>query len=427
MKKINKPEFIAGAAILVILLLGGRAFLQDNALYYRMLVGLGLGYTLTRALFGFAGSANRAYNGGSTKLLRALCLMFFLSAVVVAALCYSNGAENYGLWINQINLGLAVGGLMFGIGMAFSMCCASGVLTDIVAGPPRALITLLFFGVGVFVGFPLQKLGWVANTMVHSASYETGVFLPDLFTFDGMNGYLGALILTGALCLLVAGLAKGYENYRRKNGTYTAIGSEQLQEKAEIEVLQDETNTPVISESTLYRVFAKPWTLKTGAFVITILFSTLMIVTKGGWGASGPYGYWVGRLLRLFGMSTEAIVNYTQQGEGPFTMPFFANAMNVQNVSIILGALVATLMMGMFTSQLQESLKITPKEALSYVFGGFLMGFGTRFSNGCNVGAMYSPIASLSLSGWLFFVFLFSGGMIGNILKKYYFACEIKK
>lgn len=108
-------------------------------------------------------------------------------------------------------------------------------------------------------------------------------------------------------------------------------------------------------------------------------------------------------------------------------MPFFANAMNVQNVSIILGALVATLMMGMFTSQLKESLKITPKAALSYVFGGFLMGFGTRFSNGCNVGAMYSPIASLSLSGWLFFVFLFSGGMIGNILKKYYFACEIKK
>lgn len=58
MKKINKPEFIAGAAVLVILLLGGGAFLQDGALYFRMLVGLGLGYTLARALFGFAGSAN---------------------------------------------------------------------------------------------------------------------------------------------------------------------------------------------------------------------------------------------------------------------------------------------------------------------------------------------------------------------------------
>lgn len=427
MNKLNKPEFIAGAAILVALLLGGGLFLGDTALYYRMLVGLGLGYTLTRALFGFAGSANRAYNGGSTKLLRALCLMFFLSAVVVAALCFTGGAENYGLWVNQINLGLIVGGLLFGIGMAFSMCCASGVLTDIVAGPPRALITLLFFGIGVFVGFPVQKQDWVTNTFVHSSSFESGVFLPDLFTFDGMNGYLGALILTGLLCLLVAGLAKWYENYRRKNGTYTGIDSERLQEKAEIEMLQDESATPVLSESTAYRLFAKPWTLKTGAVIITILFATLMIVTGGGWGASTPYGYWFGRILHLFGVSTEAIVNFTQQGECPFTVPFFSNAMNVQNVSIILGALIAALMMGVFTQQVKESLKITPKEALIYIVGGFLMGFGTRLSNGCNVGALYTPIANLSLSGWVYFIFLFGGGMLGNMIKKKYFACKIKK
>lgn len=427
MKKINKPEFIAGTVLLAILLLGGGLFFQEGALHYRMLVGLGLGYTLTRSLFGFAGSANRAYNGGSTKLLRSLCLMFFLSAVVVAALCFTGGAENYGLWINQINLGLVIGGLLFGIGMAFSMCCASGVLTDIVAGPSRALITLLFFGVGVFVGFPVQKQGWVTSTIVHTASSETGVFLPDLFTFDGMNGYLGALILTGALCLLVAGLAKWYENYRRRNGTYTGIDSERLQEKEELEILQDESTTPVLSETTAYRLFAKPWTLKTGAVMITILFSTLMIVTGGGWGASTPYGYWFGRLLRLFGVSTEAIVSFTQQSEGPFTVPFFQNAMNVQNTFIIVGALIAALMMGVFTAQLKESLKITPKEALIYIVGGFLMGFGTRLSNGCNVGALYTPIANLSLSGWIYFIFLFSGGMLGNVIKKRYFACKIKK
>lgn len=428
MKKINKPEFIAGVILLVILLVGGGLFLQDSALYYRLLVGLGLGYTLTRALFGFAGSANRAYNGGSTKLLRSLTLMFFLSAVIVAALCFIGGAENYGLWINQINLGLVVGGLLFGIGMAFCMCCASGVLTDIVAGPSRAIITLIFFGVGVFVGFPLQATqGWVTDTLVHSSSYETGVFLPDLFKFDGMNGYLGALILTGILCLVVAGLAKAYENHRRKAGTYTGIDSERLQEKAEIEMLQDESTTPVLSESTVYRVFSKPWTLKTGAVVITILFSTLMIVTGGGWGASTPYGYWFGRVIHLFGVSTESIVNFTQQGEASFTAPFFSNAMNVQNISIILGALIAALTMGMFTAQLKEGLKITPKEALIYIIGGFLMGFGTRLSNGCNVGALYSPIANLSLSGWVYFIFLFSGGMLGNAIKKRYFACCKKK
>jgi uncharacterized membrane protein YedE/YeeE len=46
------------------------------------------------------------------------------------------------------------------------------------------------------------------------------------------------------------------------------------------------------------------------------------------------------------------------------------------------------------------------------------MGFGTRLSNGCNVGALYTPIANFSLSGWIFFVFLAAGAVLGNILGK---------
>lgn len=429
MNKLNKTEFAAGVALLAVILLFGATFLKTSALFYRMLVGLGLGYTLARALFGFAGSANRAYNAGSTQLLRTLTMMFFMTAVITAALCYSGGAENYGLWINQINLGLVIGGLMFGVGMAFCMCCASGVLTDIVAGPSRAAVTLFFFCVGVYIGFPLQATqSWVTETLFHSSSYETGVFLPDLFKFDGMDGYLGAIIATGVLCLIAAGLGKLYENNRRKAGTYTGVDSEIEQERAEIAVLEDNKAVPVISETTMYRLFAKPWTLKMGAAVITLLFATLMIVTKSGWGASTPYGYWFGRILLKFGVSIDSITAFTHQGAGPFTMPFFDNPMNVQNTSIILGALVATLTMGFFAEQFKDGLKITPKEALIYIAGGLLMGVGTRLSNGCNVGALYSPIAHLSLSGWIYFIFLFSGGMMGNVLKKRYFAlCACKK
>lgn len=419
MKSLNKKEFIAGIIVFLVVLIGGGFFLGEGSLIYRMLVGMGLGYALSRAMFGFAGSANRAYNGGSTKLLRTLMFMFFMSSVITAALLFAGGAENFGLWVNQINLGLVVGGLMFGIGMAFCMCCASGVLTDFVVSPIRALITVFFFGVGVFIGFPLQATqGWVTDTLVHSASSEKGVFFPDWFKFDGMNGYLGAIILTGILCLVVAGLAKVYENKRRKNGTYTGIDSEIEQEKEEIEVLQDKKAESPLSETSLYRVFAKPWTLKMGAIVITLLFGTLMIVTKGGWGASTPYGYWFGKLLLLFGVSADSITSFTQQGAESFTGAFFSNAMNVQNISIIIGALIATLMMGIFVKQLKANWKVTPKEVILFIIGGLLMGVGTRLSNGCNVGALYSPIAQFSLSGWIYLIFLFGGGMLGNAIKK---------
>ena len=46
------------------------------------------------------------------------------------------------------------------------------------------------------------------------------------------------------------------------------------------------------------------------------------------------------------------------------------------------------------------------------------MGFGTRLANGCNVGALYTPIANFSLSGWIFLIFLVLGGVIGNTVAK---------
>lgn len=96
--------------------------------------------------------------------------------------------------------------------------------------------------------------------------------------------------------------------------------------------------------------------------------------------------------------------------------------MNVQNTSIILGALIASLMMGVFVKQFKEGWKITPKEIALYVAGGLFMGLGTRLSGGCNVGALYTPIAQFSLSGWIYLIFLFSGGMLGNAIKKRFLA-----
>ena len=426
MKQFDKTQFTIGVVVLFAILFIGTTFLKSGDLIFRMLVGLGLGYALMRSAFGFAGSANRAYNTGSTKLLRTMMFMMFLTVIPVAAILYIGGAENYGLWVNQINLGLIVGGLLFGIGMAFSMCCASGVLTDMIEGPTRALITIIFFGIGVFLGFPLQATqGWINDTWFHSATFEKGVFLPDLLGFDGMNGYLAAIIVTGILALLVAMAAKWYENKRRKEGTFTGVGSEIEQDEAMKEMLTDETVYPVCSETAMYRFFAKPWSLKMGAVVIAIIFAALMIVTKSGWGASTPYGYWFGRILMAFGMPIETITAFTHQPDKPFIMPFFANPMNVQNISIILGALVASLTTGNFVKQFTAGLKISPKEIPVYIIGGLLMGLGTRFANGCNVGALYTPIANFSLSGWIYFIFLFSGGMLGNMIKKRYFnACD---
>jgi uncharacterized protein len=44
---------------------------------------------------------------------------------------------------------------------------------------------------------------------------------------------------------------------------------------------------------------------------------------------------------------------------------------------------------------------MTFREGLVFALGGLSMGIGTRLANGCNVGALYTPIANFSLSGWI--------------------------
>ena len=429
-KKINLTEFILGIVLLLGIILLGAAKLASPMHIFRLVIGIALGYTLTRAYTGFAGSVNRAYNGGSTKLMRAMSMMFFLSSLIVAGLLVFNKNEageailSYGLWINPINMGLILGGLLFGFGMTFSSCCASGVMTDLVTEFPKAALTLIFFAMGVFVGMPVQNTAsWINVSWFNSASYENGVFFPDLFEGTALNGYLGAIVLTGILCLIVIVASYYYESYRKRTNTYSPIPSEVMQYGIENNIPKEKEK---LSNHIFRKVFIDPWTLEVGALVITILFGTMFAVTKGGWGASTPYGIWFGKALNIFGVSAESLGAFTRGNGEMFTAPFLANGVTVQNIGIILGALVYMLTSGQMMQTVKEFFSYPKWQYPLFMLGGFTMGFGTRLSNGCNVGALYSPIASFSLSGWIFFAVLVIGGILGNTVQKKIFIAKGK-
>ena len=281
MKKYT--EYIIGFILLAAIIIIGKINLGSSMLFFRLLAGLGLGYALTRSFFGFAGGVNRSYKTGSTKLMRMLMILFVGTAIVSVCFFIGQDPTEYDLWVNPINLGLILGGLLFGFGMAFSSCCASGVLTDVVTGLPRAFITLIFFGMGVYLGFPVQNsASWVKDTVISTGTFENGVFLPDLFKWDGLEGYLGAIIVTIILACLTIWVAKLYEEKRKANNTYTGVDTEILQEKKH----EEKGEFKLFSEATYEKLFVRPWTLATGALVIGGIFILLMGVTKAGWGAS---------------------------------------------------------------------------------------------------------------------------------------------
>lgn len=92
------------------------------------------------------------------------------------------------------------------------------------------------------------------------------------------------------------------------------------------------------------------------------------------------------------------------------------NGSSFSDFGIIFGALLATLLASQFKIKKIKS----KRQALAAIVGGLLMGYGARIAFGCNIGALFSGTASMSLHGWIFMIFLFLGAFVGGkILVKY--------
>ncbi len=414
LKKRQKIEAIVAFAIVaVVLILGFTGAFASYKVFAKALIGLGFGYTLVRGDFGFAGLSNRPYRTGSTKLIKALFLMFILSAIGVAGLMImdvTSEAVSFKYYIRPISWGLVAGGLLFGGGMAFSSCCASGVLQDTPTALSRGLITLFGFCVGVFVGFPFYSQAWTKTSVISTASYsDKGVWFVDWFSSGGANmanGVIGALILTIVLASLMMWLADWFE--KKRADKYPEIKEANLEENAEYSLWE--------------KLFVKQWSMPVTALVMSILFITIYPIFGKGWGVSTTYGNWFGSALVLFGANAENLASWANVNVTQFTTPLMSDAGSWQNIGILLGALIAGLLGGKFTTEFKAGLKVRPLEIVLFLAGGILMGAGTRMSHGCNVGALYTPITNFSLSGWFYFFMLFAGGWVGNSIRKTVYA-----
>jgi len=381
----------------------------DFIILVRFLIGLAFGFVLVRASLGFAGSVNKLYRAKSSKVAQTILYIFILTSIFTA-LIISSDESSYKLSIYPINLGLILGGLMFGFGMAMSSCCATGSLTDLASGFSRAFVTIVFFSMGVFLGFATQKESpFVRESYFSSATgelFQGGVFLPDLFKYDGFNGYLGAIILTIIFSFILLYLAKRYEKkFHIKESTL---------------VLNPHKN------SLFERVFVKNWTMPVSVFAISSIFAFLLTYSQKGWGASSSLGIWFGKFVMLFGVDAESLSAFSTKKATLYSESLFNHAGSMQNIGIIFGAVLALSLAGVFQKRFVEGLKISLKGAATFAFGGFIMGFGTRLSNGCNVGALYTPIAEFSLSGWIYLIFIVMGGFLGNIFVRKFISSTCK-
>ncbi|MCI5487484.1 MAG: YeeE/YedE family protein [Enterocloster aldenensis] len=152
--------------------------------------------------------------------------------------------------------------------------------------------------------------------------------------------------------------------------------------------------------------------------LLSILQIALFASSGSPWGVSGIFANWGAWLYRLVGGNVDKWYYFSSEGaQATLNAGIMNHPGSWQNFGIIAGALVAALLASQFKFKKIKSLK----QVVAATLGGLLMGYGARLAGGCNIGALFSAISSMSVSGWVFAFFLFIGAFIGSKLLARFF------
>lgn len=169
-----------------------------------------------------------------------------------------------------------------------------------------------------------------------------------------------------------------------------------------------------IRDNEFYKAWFKDaWPYVTGAVLLSIFQIVTLATTGNPWGVSGVLAYWGAWLFELVGGSVDKWYYFASEGaQRTLDAGILQHGPSMRNIGIIIGALFASLAACQFKIKKVKALR----QIFAAIIGGLLMGYGARIGFGCNIGALYSGIASLSLSGWVYAVFLFLGAYVGSKL-----------
>lgn len=349
-KKINQPRI----AIFLLVCTGAFSvwlftWQADYLLYW--LFGLGFGFTLQRFWVCFVSATSDPVITGSTDRFRSILIGILTASCGITIIKYLSGGSLSMSGVSPVSLPLMIGAFIFGIGMIIAGSCSSGMFVRIAEGYTVQLITFLCVILGyLFANSHYQTL-W-APFVARSPS----IFLPEMF------GWAGGVAIHIAIILVLYLAACKYE----------------------------QRITP--SENTIY--------LK-GTLLLALLSIVHFLVLKNIWSVTGAF-FWLGEILK--GVWGSAPPSLTQEGG-----VYAAVTSNLRNLGLFAGALISVFFSTGFNIKKIRSKKQTGKS----IAGGLLMGYGACIAGGCNISAFFMGAASLSLSAWIFMIFLFAGAYTG--------------
>lgn len=164
-------------------------------------------------------------------------------------------------------------------------------------------------------------------------------------------------------------------------------------------------------------VLKDPFPYWLGGILLGFLNVVHFMQFKSPWGITGHFALWGARAWQMLGGTPETWAYWAgEKNAKMLEAGVIADGGTWLDLGIVAGALIAALLASQFRIKKIRSWK----QAFGGIAGGLLMGYGARIAFGCNIGAFFSGVGSMSLHGWIYTLFIFVGAYIGSkILSKY--------
>ncbi|MBK15849.1 MAG: hypothetical protein CL770_04080 [Chloroflexi bacterium] len=353
------------------------------------------GFTLQRSRFCFASGFRDLFLFGSGFTLKGILTGLFISTVGFSAIMHWL-VPNTGLGmlppeahIFPVGLSTITGGLIFGFGMVIAGGCVSGSLYRLGEGYVTSISSILGISIGMILA--MMSWDWWNNNVI---KYEPTLWLPQIQNI----GYSWSIVITtitiSALFLLV--------NYWESKAGIIDTNINENQNPA--------YTFPEKIFHYFKSIFLKSYSPILGGSILGIL-GILMFIVKKPIGVTGGLSHVIAIPLTKTGLiSSETVSSLNELGGCTSSNESLVNSSFMMTFGVIFGSFVASIISGEFKIR-------TPKNKNRYLqsgLGGILMGYGATLSLGCTIGAFFSSIPSLSLSGWVFAIALGIGSFIGT-------------
>lgn len=365
------------------------------------LLAMAAGFTLQRSRFCFASAFRDLFLFGSSRIMKGIIVGLAISTIGFAIYMYSKVPfPEYGVLPGEANIlpvGIStiVGGLLFGFGMVISGGCVSGSLYRMAEGYVASWVSM--GGILIGLGFLSQTWNWWWEI---SISQESMLWIPSKFGL----GYGGGVILTLAGLLAAFLLVLWWES--RSGLSMPDIPSDQGPDDT------FEQKLAILWNS----VFVRGWPAVVGGGVLGVI-GVLMYMVHMPFGVTGELARFSNTIMSTLNFAAPEPMGLSDIGgcsglsdsTGLFTHTFAVT------VGVLPGALIGAL----FSSEFKLRFPRDAKRYVQALGGGVIMGYGAGLAIGCTVGAFFSSIPSLSISGWLFALALSGGAFLGvQVIKR---------